>query len=544
MSQRQAQPPTIAAVYCRKSTEQNGADADAKSVARQIESARAFAALKGWTVVEAHVYADDAVSGAEVRKLVNRQRLIETIRSGAAPFRVLVMRDASRFSRRDGDEAFGELKAIANAGIEIWFYQDQTRFTFGTFGDNVVGFVRAEMNAEFRRQIAKWTREAMVRKAQAGHVTGGCVFGYDNVRVNGHVERRINETEAAVIRRIYELYASGHGLPTIAHTLNADGTVSPRAQQDRVHGWCASSVREVLKRPLYRGELVYGQTRKRDASGQVKPTRRSQHEVIRVAMPDLRIVPEVLADAVDARRTSMHKRTLRRANGRLIGRPPGEGSPYLLTGLLACGVCGGGMEVLSSASGGRRQFHYRCYVARRKGPACCTNKLPAPMTDADAAVLGAVERTLLHPDVLAQALAYAEAAIAADRSADQRDALEADLAATEAAIRRLTAAIVAGGELAALVDALQTYERRRTELAARLEIVRSPKPAFDPAEVRRTLKGYLHDWQGLLRGSRPAGAAGTPSVGCRQAHVHAAGRRLLHLRRKRDGPAGAGGCRT
>ena len=34
----------IAAIYARKSTEQTGADADAKSVARQIESARAFAA--------------------------------------------------------------------------------------------------------------------------------------------------------------------------------------------------------------------------------------------------------------------------------------------------------------------------------------------------------------------------------------------------------------------------------------------------------------------------------------------------------------------
>ena len=30
----------IAAIYARKSTEQNGADADAKSVARQVENAR------------------------------------------------------------------------------------------------------------------------------------------------------------------------------------------------------------------------------------------------------------------------------------------------------------------------------------------------------------------------------------------------------------------------------------------------------------------------------------------------------------------------
>ena len=202
----------IAAIYARKSTEQNGVADDQKSVARQIENARAFAATKGWVVADAHVYADDAVSGAETRKLRNRQRLLDSIATGRPPFQILIMRDASRFSRRDGDEAFGELKRLTQ-NVEIWFYQDGTRFTFGTFSDNVVGFVRAEMNAEYRRQIARWTREAMVRKAKAGHVTGGRVFGYNNVRVDGHVERRINKREAAVVRRIFDTRRPAGAIP-------------------------------------------------------------------------------------------------------------------------------------------------------------------------------------------------------------------------------------------------------------------------------------------------------------------------------------------
>ena len=166
----------LCAIYARKSTEQNGADADAKSAARQVEGGCAFAESKGWHVTDEYVFADDAVSGAETKKLVNRQRLLDMIESGP-PFQVLIMRDASRFSRRDGDEAFSELKAIAKAGVDIWFYQDGTRFEYGNFAANITGIVRAEMNAEFRRQIGKWTREAMERKAKAGHVTGGRVFG-------------------------------------------------------------------------------------------------------------------------------------------------------------------------------------------------------------------------------------------------------------------------------------------------------------------------------------------------------------------------------
>jgi DNA invertase Pin-like site-specific DNA recombinase len=39
----------IAAIYARKSTEQNGIAEDAKSVTRQIEQAKAYALRHGWT---------------------------------------------------------------------------------------------------------------------------------------------------------------------------------------------------------------------------------------------------------------------------------------------------------------------------------------------------------------------------------------------------------------------------------------------------------------------------------------------------------------
>ena len=91
----------------------------------------------------------------------------------AIGFSVLILRDTSRFSRRDGDEAFAELKAIARAGVQIYFYADGTQFEYGTLATNVVGFIRSEMAADYRRQIAAWTAEAMLQKAKAGHVTGG-----------------------------------------------------------------------------------------------------------------------------------------------------------------------------------------------------------------------------------------------------------------------------------------------------------------------------------------------------------------------------------
>lgn len=75
----------VAAIYARKSTDQNGvADAE-RSVTRQIENARAFAARKGWRVAEDHMYIDDGVSAAEFSARPGFVRLMTALKP-KAPF--------------------------------------------------------------------------------------------------------------------------------------------------------------------------------------------------------------------------------------------------------------------------------------------------------------------------------------------------------------------------------------------------------------------------------------------------------------------------
>lgn len=73
----------------------------------------------------------------------------------------------------------------------------------------------------------------------AVHVVGGRVFGYRNVDViigqdargrslRSHVERVSDEAEAAVVVRIFELFAEGYGLKRIAKVLTADGAVASK----------------------------------------------------------------------------------------------------------------------------------------------------------------------------------------------------------------------------------------------------------------------------------------------------------------------------
>jgi len=106
----------MVALYARKSTDQAGAGDKSESVERQIAHARAYAVRKGWTVADAHVYADDGISGAEFGdRRPGLARLLNALRP-RPPFQVLVMSEESRLGRESIEVAYA-LKAFVQAGV-------------------------------------------------------------------------------------------------------------------------------------------------------------------------------------------------------------------------------------------------------------------------------------------------------------------------------------------------------------------------------------------------------------------------------------------
>lgn len=264
----------IAAIYARKSTDQNGVADEAKSVTRQVDNARAYAEAKGWQVDDAHVYVDDGISGAEFAARPAFLRLMNSLEP-RPPFQVLVMSEESRLGREQIETSYA-LKQLVQAGVRIFFYLEDRERTLDSPTDKIMLSLATFADELEREKARQRVKDAMVRKAKRGHVTGGRCFGYDNVEITNpdgtrsHVERQINEDEAAVVRRIFELCVEGLGKTRIAHTLNEEGAASPRAQQGRPNGWSPSSVRAVLHRETYRGVIVWNRSKKRDSWGQHK----------------------------------------------------------------------------------------------------------------------------------------------------------------------------------------------------------------------------------------------------------------------------------
>jgi site-specific DNA recombinase len=495
----------IAAIYARKSTDQSGVADEQKSVARQVEHARHFALRNGWTVDEALIYTDDGISGAEFDKRPGFVRLLNAL-APRVPFQMLIVSELSRLGREQLETGYA-VKQLSQAGVKIFSYLDGRELLLETPTDKFL-MAAVSFAAEIERDKGRQrTRDAMVRKAHAGHVTGGTCFGYRNVEVVGpdgrrsHVEREVLPAEAEIIRQIFRLSAEGYGMKAIAKRLNAEDAPSPRAQQSRSRSWAPTSVREVLFRPLYRGEIVWAQTAKRDRWGQKRQSARPETEWIRRSAPALRIVTDEEWQAAHRRLDAARSLYMEATSGRPFGRPAlGNPSKYLLTNLACCYRCGGPLQACSRSHGRVRRRFYGCSAYHDRGRTVCPNGRDVPMADADDVLIEALLDDVLDESILSDAVDEALRLLETDTEWAERAAhLTAQIAAVERERAKLVSAISAGDVKVGVVEVLRALEARSESLQAeRRALDGRGRDMPSATQLRADLMNLAHSWRRVL----------------------------------------------
>jgi site-specific DNA recombinase len=304
------------------------------------------------------------------------------------------------------------------------------------------------------------------------------------------------------VRRIFRLCADGAGLTRITKLLNADGALSPRAQRGRPQAWAASLVRAILLRSLYRGEIVWNQTKKRDDWGQQRQKDRPASEWLRVPAPELRIIDEALWQAAQRQ---LAARRLRSGNQVGVDRRCARGLPqdresrYLLTNFARCGCCGGSLVAHTRSHGGHRAAFYGCLTYWKKGKTRCPNGLAGRMEVIDAEVLDTLKEDILRPTVVERAieLALDELTPAVDSAAVGRR--DSEIAALETECARLADAIARGGRLDVLLRTLEDRQNRLSALRADQQAAQAlDRPTFNRRGTEAQLRYLLQDWRGLL----------------------------------------------
>ncbi|HYF53368.1 MAG TPA: recombinase family protein, partial [Salinarimonas sp.] len=202
----------------------------------------------------------------------------------------------------------------------------------------------------FLSDLREKTKRGQLGRVLKGRAASGIAYGYRTVEDNGERGgRRIEPGEAAVVRRIFELFANGVSPRAIAHRLNQDGVPGPegrpwgdttiRGQRERGTG--------VLNNESYIGQLVWNRCSyvkdPRTGKRVARPNPPEAWE--RTAVPELRIIPDELWARVKQRQEALAFEVARDGSGNALNRA--HRRRFLLSGLLTCGCCGGGYTLVT-----------------------------------------------------------------------------------------------------------------------------------------------------------------------------------------------------
>ncbi|MEP7153534.1 MAG: recombinase family protein, partial [Nitrospira sp.] len=341
---------------------------------------------------------------------------------------------------------------------------------------------------------------------------GGRVYGYDNISImtnecdqdgkskRSHVERSINQKEAMIVRRIFQLYGSGIGLTTLSKTLNHDHVSPPGRGR---HGWAPSAIREIVHRELYRGISIWNQTQSVQIGGTKKQRQRPDSEWLRIEVPHLRIVSDEEWQKVQDRVKECAAIYRRASDGTLQNGPCGDvlKSEYLLSGLAKCGMCGKSIVGITTKRKGHIYKKYGCACYQKRGAMICRNNLQIEQGEMDRAVLASFKKAL-DSQLIEEAVQLAVAQIENDQTThrSKRGILEQELSEMDRRIERLTEAIAATGGSEMIYGKLRVEEHRRKAIRDQMSTLTEIAKAssLDSAPFVRDLRARINDLNGLL----------------------------------------------
>tara|TARA_R110002074_G_scaffold253081_4_gene425112 strand:+ start:11001 stop:12629 length:1629 start_codon:yes stop_codon:yes gene_type:complete len=452
-----------AAIYSRFSTDLQSE----RSIEDQVALCRAYATRENLDIVA--TYDDRARSGGSVIGRDGLMRLMDAARD--KQFDVVIVEALDRLSR-DMEDLAGLHKRLTFAGIEIRAVHE------GQVNTMLVG-LRGIIGQMYREDNAHKVRRGMAGRIRDGLSGGGLTYGYRAVP-GEKGQRRIVEAEAHVVRRIFNEYLDGQSPRAIAHRLNAEHVPAPRGRS-----WNASTINGsatrgngILRNPIYAGDLIWNRLRmvKDPDTGRRLSRPNPESEWHRFSLPDLAIVSREIYDAVQN-----HKQARAHMPANRQKRPK-----RILSGLLRCDACGGGLVTYGGKADGR--IRVRC--SRHAESRSCSAPQTFFLDTIERAVLDTLRNELTAPDVIAEFVKsyHDERKRLAAGANEERRRLERRHDELTRSINRLVDAIAKGhGDPAVLGPQSTAANEERKEITARIASLGDPANliALHPAVIER-----------------------------------------------------------
>lgn len=231
------------AAYARVSTDE---DEQLNSYENQINYyIRYIQSRPEWEFVG--LYSDEGISGLNTKKRDGFRQMVEDALNGKID--LILTKSISRFARNTVDTLV-TIRQLKDKGVEVYFEKENI-YTLDSKGELLIT-IMSSIAQEESRSISENITWAKRKNMERGKVSMsyGQFLGYEKGEDG---KPQIVEKEAAVVRRIYNLYLEGKSVREIARILTARKVLTPSGKNCN---WSVSTIMSILRNEKYKGDAL------------------------------------------------------------------------------------------------------------------------------------------------------------------------------------------------------------------------------------------------------------------------------------------------
>ncbi len=359
------------AAYCRVSTDSEDQLNSYKS--QVLYYTDMIKKNKEWALAD--IYADEAITGTQIKNREDFQRMINDCMNGQID--MIITKSISRFARNTLD-TLKYVRLLKERNVAVYFEEEKIN-TLTMDGELLLVILSSVAQQEVEN-ISENVKKGLKMKMQRGELVGfqGCL-GYDY-----HPEDKtitVNEAEAEIVRFIFERYAQGAGGTVIARELN-----EARHYTKRGNKWTQSSVLGIVANEKYKGDVRLGKTFTVDPISKRRLENLGEEDQFYIKNHHEPIITEELFDKVQE---IMKKRGKNRANSEVVpGKREKFSRQYSFSCMLECAFCHSNLSRRSWHSNSIHQKTiWQCVTGTKKGKKYCPHSKGIPEKDIELAFI-------------------------------------------------------------------------------------------------------------------------------------------------------------
>lgn len=465
------------AAYCRVSTD---SEDQLNSYKSQVKYYTDLIKSKSeWSLAD--IYADEAITGTQITKREDFQRLINDCMNGDVD--MIITKSISRFARNTLD-TLKYVRMLKEKGIAV-FFEEENINTLTMDGELLLVILSSVAQQEVEN-ISANVKKGLKMKMQRGELVGfqGCL-GYDY-----HPEDKsltVNEEEAEIVRYIFRRYIEGAGGSIIAQELQNLGYKTKRGSTT----WAETTVIGIIKNEKYKGDILMGKTftldpiskRRLDNFGEEDQFYiRDHHEAI-ISEETFEKAQEILRRRAKPRRLNTD------------GKREKFSRKYSFSCMLECGFCGGTLTRRSWHSGSQyNKMIWQCVTSTKKGKKFCPDSKGIEEEIIEQAFVESYRLLCQNnKDVLEEFIARTEEAISGTNAQKQLSKLEKDIRGLETKRAKLV-----DMRLEEIIDKA-TYESKYLDLTNQIEQLQAQQQSLqDAATTESNMKKRIAEFRRTL----------------------------------------------